>query len=217
MIQPASLLNLTLLHGCFSRLFNCTGGTKLRNASHIFRNFSWKSLTARWPKSFTINVWQGFECACSIHIGTRKFFIKYSRKHLQQSLMFQEDFIISVSLELSPQFFSELLWGDDILTLILNATNHSTKHKTSLFCNMTGKFINNNVKKVKDLQKIVHGFWNFQIISVLHTVDVIRIIFFVPFPGKRILTKWFDYHDRYYIVVQSCFAKSLERSCYRSF
>ena len=70
--------------------------------------------------------------------------------------MFQEDFIISVSLELSPQFFSELLWGDDILTLISNATNHSTKHKTSLFCNMTVKFINNNVKKIKDLQEIVH-------------------------------------------------------------
>ena len=28
-------LNLTLLHGCFSRFVNCTNGTKLRNVSHI--------------------------------------------------------------------------------------------------------------------------------------------------------------------------------------
>ena len=28
-------LNLTLLHGCFLRLLNCTNGTKSRNAPHI--------------------------------------------------------------------------------------------------------------------------------------------------------------------------------------
>ena len=33
---PATLLKVTLLHGCFSRFFNCTNGTKLRNASHIY-------------------------------------------------------------------------------------------------------------------------------------------------------------------------------------
>ena len=32
--QTKSLqLKLTLLHGCFSRFYNCTNGTKLRNAS----------------------------------------------------------------------------------------------------------------------------------------------------------------------------------------
>ena len=33
--KPATLLILTLLHGCFSRFLNCTSGTKSRNASHI--------------------------------------------------------------------------------------------------------------------------------------------------------------------------------------
>ena len=32
--KPATLLKLTLLHGCFSRFLNCTNGTKSRNASH---------------------------------------------------------------------------------------------------------------------------------------------------------------------------------------
>ena len=35
-LKSATLLNLTLLHGCFSRFLNCTNGTKLRNASHLF-------------------------------------------------------------------------------------------------------------------------------------------------------------------------------------
>ena len=32
-LQPATLLKLTLLHGCFSRFLNCTNGTKSCNAS----------------------------------------------------------------------------------------------------------------------------------------------------------------------------------------
>ena len=34
--HPATLLNVTLLDGCFSRFLNCANDTKLRNASHTF-------------------------------------------------------------------------------------------------------------------------------------------------------------------------------------
>ena len=35
--KPATLLNVTLLHGCFLRFFfHCTNDTKSRNASHIY-------------------------------------------------------------------------------------------------------------------------------------------------------------------------------------
>ena len=34
-VQPATLLKVALLHGCFSRFLNCTNGTKSRKASHI--------------------------------------------------------------------------------------------------------------------------------------------------------------------------------------
>ena len=34
-IKPATLLKVTLLHGCFSRFLNCTNGTKLCKTSHI--------------------------------------------------------------------------------------------------------------------------------------------------------------------------------------
>ena len=34
-LKPATLLKLTLLHGCFSRFLNCTNGTKSRNAPHM--------------------------------------------------------------------------------------------------------------------------------------------------------------------------------------
>ena len=34
-LQPATLLKLTLLHGCFSRFSNSTNGTKSSNAPHM--------------------------------------------------------------------------------------------------------------------------------------------------------------------------------------
>ena len=40
-LKPATLLKLTLLHGCFSRFLNCTNGTKSRNAPHIPFFKSW--------------------------------------------------------------------------------------------------------------------------------------------------------------------------------
>ena len=33
--KPATLLKVTLLHGCFSRSLNCTNSTKSRNAPHL--------------------------------------------------------------------------------------------------------------------------------------------------------------------------------------
>ena len=33
--KSATMLKVTLLHGCFSRSFNCTNGTKSRKTSHI--------------------------------------------------------------------------------------------------------------------------------------------------------------------------------------
>ena len=35
LLNPATLLKVTLLHECFSRFLNCTNGTKSRNASHL--------------------------------------------------------------------------------------------------------------------------------------------------------------------------------------
>ena len=36
LVKPATLLKVTLLHGCFSRFLNCANGTKSRKASHIY-------------------------------------------------------------------------------------------------------------------------------------------------------------------------------------
>ena len=35
LLLVATLLKVTLLHGCFSRFLNCTDGTKSRKTSHI--------------------------------------------------------------------------------------------------------------------------------------------------------------------------------------
>ena len=51
-LKPATLLKVTLLHGCSSWLLNCANGTKLRKASHI-TFFSLEldiSLTSNLPK-----------------------------------------------------------------------------------------------------------------------------------------------------------------------
>ena len=34
-LKAATVLKVTLLHGCFSRFLNCTNGSKSRNTSHI--------------------------------------------------------------------------------------------------------------------------------------------------------------------------------------
>ena len=34
-LQAKNLINVTLLHGCFSRFLNCTNGTKSRKTSQI--------------------------------------------------------------------------------------------------------------------------------------------------------------------------------------
>ena len=39
MLQPATLLKVSLLHGCFSRILNCINGTKSRNASQMIQIF----------------------------------------------------------------------------------------------------------------------------------------------------------------------------------
>ena len=46
-VKSATLLKLTLLHGCFSRFLNCTNSIKSRKAPHIIKiedleNFSFK-------------------------------------------------------------------------------------------------------------------------------------------------------------------------------
>ena len=46
LLQPATLLKLTLLHGCFSSFLNCASGIKSRNASHIL-----SSLQIKKPKN----------------------------------------------------------------------------------------------------------------------------------------------------------------------
>ena len=35
LVKTATLLKVTLLHGCFLRFSNCTNGTKSRKASHM--------------------------------------------------------------------------------------------------------------------------------------------------------------------------------------
>ena len=70
-LKPATLLKVTVLHGCFSRFLNCTNGTKSRNTPHI-RSKVWlrflkqrkgnllQCLTAFksdfnfWPQSFVL-------------------------------------------------------------------------------------------------------------------------------------------------------------------
>ena len=39
-LKPATLLEITLLRGCFSRFLNCANGTKSRNASHMVKTLS---------------------------------------------------------------------------------------------------------------------------------------------------------------------------------
>ena len=49
-LEPAILLKVALLHGCFSRFLICINGTKSRKASHIWNlfemNSQWSSVTS---------------------------------------------------------------------------------------------------------------------------------------------------------------------------
>ena len=60
-LQPATLLKVTLLHGCFSRFLNCTNGTKSRNASHM-RNLYTYIIYPNLPRNVIVRLshpWSG--------------------------------------------------------------------------------------------------------------------------------------------------------------
>ena len=62
-LKPATLLKVTLLHGCFSRFLNCTNGTKSRKA-HIWWSISQKFLEAKKMSTmFTKCLWYMFDRA----------------------------------------------------------------------------------------------------------------------------------------------------------
>ena len=54
--KSATLLKLTLLHGCFSRFLNCTNGTKSRNASQMKNTSSFHVFNTRYCYNFISNV-----------------------------------------------------------------------------------------------------------------------------------------------------------------
>ena len=55
--EPATLLKVTLLHGCFPRILNCTNGTKTRKTSHIIFRYLKRKNRARYkPISIQIKL-----------------------------------------------------------------------------------------------------------------------------------------------------------------
>ena len=61
----ATLLNVTLLRGCFSRFWNCTNGTKSRNASRL--------IFTRWCNSIKLFIPSGYELRWSLAAFTEVF------------------------------------------------------------------------------------------------------------------------------------------------
>ena len=49
--KPATLLKVTLLHGCFSRFLNCSNGTKSPNASQIISETQFLFISAIYIES----------------------------------------------------------------------------------------------------------------------------------------------------------------------
>ena len=65
--KPATLLKVTLLHGCFSRFLNCTNSTKSFNAPHIF-----KQTAGKWCCFFIQKFnfyWNYFRSVCGTTLG----------------------------------------------------------------------------------------------------------------------------------------------------
>ena len=62
-LQAKNLINVTLLHGCFSRFLNCTNGTKSRNAPlylhaylNIFYYINWCLEPLEFQQCFSIPI-----------------------------------------------------------------------------------------------------------------------------------------------------------------
>ena len=72
-MKPATLLKITLLHGCFSRFLNCTNSTKLRQASHT--SFEWKS----FDRKFDYSHGKYFEGFLGLGSTSRPFLIYYRK------------------------------------------------------------------------------------------------------------------------------------------
>ena len=53
-LKSATLLKITLLHGCFSCCLNCTNGTKSSNASHIHnrKHKNGATVNSKWSMTY---------------------------------------------------------------------------------------------------------------------------------------------------------------------
>ena len=66
--EPATLLKVTLLHGCFSRFLICTNGTKSRKAPHI----TWANLDSLAASPYNTKLYGKYSVILSA-IFTLKF------------------------------------------------------------------------------------------------------------------------------------------------
>ena len=85
-LEPATLLKLTLLHGCLSHFLNCTNGTKSRNASH-----SWICIQLKGPKTLLLSV------CLSVHLSVKSFCEKWIISffiHLMMEVRFSQKIFI---------------------------------------------------------------------------------------------------------------------------
>ena len=74
---PIEELEVTLLHGCFSRFSSCTNGTKLRKASHICRMLFITTTCATWAwKIFSVKT--SYSSACkNFSMGSVAFLLLF--------------------------------------------------------------------------------------------------------------------------------------------
>ena len=55
-MKPATLLKVTLLHGCFSRFLNCTNSTKSRNAPHMSDHYGLTEASKCTIESYSVTI-----------------------------------------------------------------------------------------------------------------------------------------------------------------
>ena len=138
--EPAFLIKVTLLHGCFSRFLNCINGTKSRNASHdsysgnaeaktknknsCFRKCRWREKYS--PGRTQINFFKSIFRRYSFLFFSFFWFFCILVFFLLVCLFFELKIYILIQIRLWKIFYPVDFWKQDILFFGLTSGSHMT-------------------------------------------------------------------------------------------
>ena len=136
-LQPATLLKVTVLHGCFSGFKNCVKGAKSRNASQhapteevVRKQYEFKPGCANYRWQFV----NGQACLCDLKLASFNSFsnLLVPTAPFQPSVTYQKD-VLEISWKRPLRMNGKPLQHQIEFRKIKSCTSHECKRSIQLF------------------------------------------------------------------------------------